>query len=71
MFHAVIHRERDRLRLSGRVVPYDVQLLREHLLARRGPATRVEVRLPPPLRRAFLSALGDVERRGVTLTIAR
>ena len=70
MFHAVIHRDRDRLRVSGSVEPYDVQLLREHLLAYKGKGTRVEVRIPPRLRAAFLTALGDVERRGVTVVIS-
>ena len=71
MFHATIHHHQDRdpFRLSGLVEPYDLQVLREHVLARNGRGTRVEVRLPPALREAFLRALGDVERHGVTLVV--
>lgn len=70
MFHATIRDDSsEAFRLSGRVEPYDLETLREHLLARRGRGTRVEVRLAPALRAAFLKALGDLERRGVTLVI--
>jgi hypothetical protein len=69
MFHATIHGGARAFRLSGAVTPYDLQTLREHVLARRGRGTRVEVRLPERLRDAFVRALGDIERRGVTLVI--
>jgi hypothetical protein len=69
MFHATILEGERAFRLSGAVAPYDLQMLREHVLAGRRPGTRVEVRLPAPLRAAFVRALGDVERRGVTLVI--
>jgi len=53
--------------LSGDVVPYDLQVLREHVLARRGLPTRLEVRLAPALRPAFLRAVRDLGRRGIEL----
>jgi hypothetical protein len=55
--------------LSGEVVPYDLEILRQHILARGGRGTRVEVRLPAALRRAFLRALADLEWRGVELVL--
>jgi hypothetical protein len=70
MFHATISdADRETLRFSGTVEPYDLQILREHVMARRGRHTRVQVRLAPELRRAFLRALGDIRERGVTLVI--
>jgi hypothetical protein len=70
MFHATISdADRETLQVSGTVEPYDLQMLREHVLARRGRGTRVQVRLAPELRRAFLRALGDISKRGVTLVI--
>jgi hypothetical protein len=70
MFHAVISIEaQEPFRLSGQLVPYDLQVLREHVLARRGRNTRVEVRLEPTAHRTFLRALGDIARRGVTLIL--
>ena len=69
MFHATIRSgSEEPLRLSGEVVPYDLQVLREHVLARRA-RTRVEVRLAPALRPAFLHALRDLGRRGVELVL--
>ena len=70
MFHATISSEcLEPLLFSGRVVPYDLQVLREHVLARRGRKTRVEVRLAPTEHRTLLRALGDVSRRGVELIL--
>ena len=70
MFHATIHCEtQEPFRVSGHVVPYDLQVLREHVLARRGRGTRVEVRLPEALKAAFRRALSDLERRGVELVL--
>jgi len=70
MFHATIRSgSEEPLRLSGEVVPYDLQVLREHVLARRARRTRVEVRLAPALRPAFLHALRDLGRRGVELVL--
>ena len=70
MFHATIRwGSEEPLRLSGEVVPYDLQVLREHVLARRGLRTRLEVRLAPSLRPAFLQALSDLGRRGVELVL--
>ena len=70
MFRATIRAgSEEPLRLSGDVVPYDLQVLREHVLARRGLRTRVEVCLAPGLRPLFLRALSDLGRRGVELVL--
>ena len=70
MFHATIHSgAREPFRLSGQVVPYDLEVLREHVLARRVRGMRVEVRLAPAHRTAFLKALGDLGRRGIELVV--
>ena len=70
MFHAIIRTDTDEpFRLSGQVVPYDLEVLREHVLARAGRGTRVEVRLPPALRPTLLRALRDIGRRGVELVL--
>ncbi len=70
MFHATIHAgAREPLRLSGQVVPYDLEVLREHVLARRVRGMRVDVRLAPALRPAFLEALADLGRRGVEFVL--
>lgn len=68
MFHAtILAPHRDPLRVSGCFAPYDIELLREHVRAYRGPGARVEVRLAqahhPELRRAL-------ERLGVELVLA-
>ncbi len=66
MFHATIDTGAAvPLRLSGQVVPYDLEVLREHLLARRARVTRVDVRVAAADQDAFLRGLGDVGRRGV------
>jgi hypothetical protein len=71
MFHATIHTpSQGRLRLSGRAVPYDLEVLREHVYARGGPGTRVEVRLAPAARPALLRALRDVGRLGIELVVS-
>jgi hypothetical protein len=70
MFHATIRSDsQGPLRVSGEVAPYDLQVLREHVLARRGRGTRVEIRLAPALREALLRALSDLGRRGVELVV--
>ena len=70
MFHATIRTDaQEPLRLTGEVVPYDLQVLREHVLARGGRGTRVEVRLAPALRPALVRALRDLGRRGVVLVV--
>jgi len=70
MFHATIRMgSEEPLRLSGQVVPYDLEVLRQHVLARRGQHTSLEVRLAPALRPALLRALGDLRRRGVELVL--
>jgi hypothetical protein len=68
MFHATISSASHQpFRLSGEVVPYDLQVLRDHVLARAARGTRVEVRFPPALRPALERALRDLSRRGVDL----
>jgi hypothetical protein len=70
MFHAVISAEaQEPFRLSGQVVPYDLQVLREHVMSRRGRNTWVEVRLATTEHRAVLRALGNMAGRGVTLVL--
>ena len=71
MFHAAISTATGQrpFRLSGQVVPYDLQVLREHVLARAGRNTRVEVWLAAAQHGALRQALGDVERRGVVLVL--
>ena len=70
MFHATIDTGAAvPLRLSGHVVPYDLEVLREHLLASRARVTRVDVRVTPADQDAFLAALRDVGRRGVELVV--
>jgi hypothetical protein len=70
MFHATIHSDADEpLHLSGEVAPYDLEVLREHVLARGGRAMRVEVRLPAAQRPALLRALGNLSGRGVELIL--
>ena len=70
MFHATIDTGAAvPLRLSGEVVPYDLQVLREHVLARRGRVTRLDIRVAPAHHGALLEALGDVGRRGVEIVL--
>ena len=70
MFHATIHFGADEpLHVSGEVAPYDLEVLREHVLARGGRAMRVEVRLPSGQRAALLRALGNLNRRGIELIL--
>ena len=71
MFHAVIHSPaKGPLRLSGNVEPYDLQCLREHILARRGHGTRVEIRLKSEPVRAVLRALRGLDVLGVELLVS-
>jgi len=69
VFHATIHGGSDPMHVSGEVVPYDLEVLREHVLSRGGRGTRVEVRLPPGLRGELLKALRDLGRRGIDLVV--
>jgi hypothetical protein len=70
VFHATIHRGADDpFHLTGQVVPYDLELLRDHLLSRGGRQTRVNVRLAAGHRPAFLRALRGLEGRGVELVL--
>lgn len=71
MFYAIIRTlTTGPLRVSGEVTPYDLQVLREHILARRGRGTRVEVRLAAALVPALLSALRGLDELGVELVLA-
>jgi hypothetical protein len=70
MFHATIQSGADEpLHLSGEIEPYDLEMLREHVLARVGRAMRVEVRLPAAHRAVLLRALGNLSQRGVELIL--
>ena len=69
MFHATIRSVRgEPLRVSGDASPYNLQMLREQV-ARRGPGTRLEVRLAPALQPTLRRALRDLDRRGVVLVV--
>ncbi len=71
MFQATIHTGSDSpLHLSGRAEPYDLEVLREYLLARRSVVGRVEIRLPAAKRDLLLRVLGRVAGRGVELVLA-
>jgi hypothetical protein len=70
MFHATILPDSERpFRVSGEVVPYDLEVLRDHVLARCGRGMRVEVRLASGLHATLRRALGDLDRRGIELVI--
>ena len=70
MFHATIRSDaREPFRLSGEVSPYNLQVLRDHVLARRRPGTRVEVRIAAPLHAAIRRALRNLDRRGIVLVL--
>ncbi len=70
MFNATIFCGLERpVHLSGEVVPYDLQVLREHILARAGRAPRVEVKLQAASRQAFAKAFRDLAERGIDLVI--
>jgi hypothetical protein len=70
MFHATIDTgAAEPMRVSGQIVPYDLQVLREHVLARRGRPTRVDVRAAAVHHDLLLRLLGDVGRRGVELVL--
>jgi hypothetical protein len=70
MFHATIHDDgRAAFCVSGRVAPYDLEVLREHVVARLRSGLRVEVRLPAALHPLVDRALRDVARRGVVVDV--
>jgi hypothetical protein len=70
MFHATIRSDaQEPLRLSGEPSPYNLQMLRDHALARRGPGTRVEVRIASPLHEAIRRALRSLDRRGIVVVL--
>jgi hypothetical protein len=73
MFLAVIKPEDQTsgsaMELSGEVVPYDLQLLRDHLLqlARRRGALQVRLRAAEETQPRIRAELGDLDRRGVSV----
>jgi hypothetical protein len=70
MFHATIRSDaQEPLRLSGEVSPYNLQMLRDHVLARRGTGTRVEIRIASRMHASIRRALRDLDRRGVLLVL--
>ena len=70
MFSAIITCGVERpVHLSGEVVPYDLQVLREHILARANRAPRVRVKLQAASRQAFAKAFRDLAARGIDLII--
>ena len=70
MFHATIRSDaQETFRLSGEPSPYNLQLLRDTVLARRGPGTRVEIRIASALHAAIRRALRNLERRGIELVL--
>ena len=69
MFHAVIRSDaQEPLRLCGDPSPYNLQVLRDHLV-RRGPGTRVEVRLANAFRPTLDRVLRDLDRFGVVVVV--
>lgn len=68
MFHATIRdEERAPFCVSGPVTPYDLGVLRDHVLARFRQGLRVELRLPAALRPLAERVLRDIARRGVVV----
>ena len=69
MFHAVIRSDtQEPLRLCGEASPYNLQVLRDHLV-RRGRGTRVELRLASTFRPALERVLRDLDRFGVLVIV--
>lgn len=70
MFHATI-RDDDQppLCLSGELTPYDLEVLREHVLARVRNGMRVQVRLASARRPLLERVLRDIVRRGVAVEL--
>jgi len=71
MFRAVIRSDEDeQVCVSGEASPYNLQILRDHVLARRRPGTRVEVRFASPTTTSLVRrALRDLDRHGVTVDV--
>jgi hypothetical protein len=73
MFLAVIRPEDQTsgaaMEMSGDVAPYDLQVLREHLLGmvRRQGAVRVRLRAALETQPRIRAELGDLDSRGVSL----
>ena len=59
------------LEVSGEVAPYDLQVLREHLLqlCRRRGALQVELRAARDKHAGIQARLGDLDRRGINLVL--
>jgi hypothetical protein len=77
MFHALITAKDQchmtAVEVSGDVAPYDLQLLREHLLhmRRRRGALQVRLRAAFAMRPWIRAQLGDLDRQGVSLDFQR
>jgi hypothetical protein len=71
MFRAVIRSdENEQVCVSGEASPYNLQILRDRILARRRPGTRVEVRFASPATGSLVRrALRDLDRHGVTVDV--
>ena len=69
MFRAVIRSDdNEHVCVSGEASPYNLQILRDHVLARRGPGTGVEVRFASPAAASLVHrALRGLDRHGVTV----
>jgi hypothetical protein len=71
MFRAVIRSDdNEHVCLSGEASPYNLQILRDRVLARRRPGTRVEVRFASPATASLVRrALRDLDRHGVAVVV--
>ena len=70
MFRATIELDDGNpFRFSGQPVPYDLQILRQHVLARAGRVRQVELRLARDQRAAVASVLRELEGRGVRVVL--
>ena len=70
MFHATIHEgDTKPFCVSGHVTPYDLEMLRDQVVARLRGGVRVEVRLPATFHRLVDRAFRDVARRGVVVDV--
>ncbi len=70
MFHAIIHDDAQKpFCIAGHITPYDLGLLRDHIIARLRTNLRVEVRLPATHHPLVNKALLPAARRGATVSV--
>jgi hypothetical protein len=70
MFQATIHDdERRPFCVSGRITPYDLEVLRDHVISRLRAGLRVEVRLPAAQHPLVARALREATRRGAVVDV--